>query len=270
MPVNASRIFAQRAARHGQQIVLAHHAFDPCRRMIGAAKVGHIDVNFGHVQYRRLLTREQYTQWLAVAARYARRKDEAQDLLHDALLAVSTAQRSDLSDPHNRAWLTGLIRNKAKMDARTAVRRRTRETLVARNRRPPPALSPPVDTPVLNMVKSLPPATRAVATLALHGMTRAEIAFVLRLSDVALRQRLATLRRKWAGVSDSMKDEAIEQVRHRRRTLGRELELGTMRRTLLALVRDVEGIGTHDPDGHLIIFDPKIRSRGGSPRQRQI
>ena len=77
-------------------------------------------------------------------------------------------------------------------------------------------------------------------------------------------QRLTTLRRKWADVSNDLQDYAIERLQSRRRTIGQELELGTMRRALLALVRDVDGVGTHDPDGHLLVFE----SRGRERRQR--
>jgi RNA polymerase sigma-70 factor (ECF subfamily) len=213
-----------------------------------------------------LLTAQEYKQWLAVAARHARRKGEAQDLLHDSLLAAAEARRTDLSTPQSRAWFAGLIRNKALMDARTAGRRRRREASVARAQRP--ALSTPADDADLKLVRSLPPAARAVATLALHGMTRAEIAFALGLSNVALRQRLTTLRRKWAGLSDEVRQTAIEQAARRQRTIGTELELGVIRRALVSLVREVEGIGTHDPDGHLIVFEHGAESRFRARRQQ--
>src|SRR5262249_15294284 len=121
---------------------------------------------------------------------------------------------------------------------------------------------------VLELVRVLPPATRAVATLALHGMTRHEIAFVLGLSDVALRQRLTTLRRKWSDVSDELRDDAIDRARERRRTIAGEMQLGQVRRALLALVREKPGIGTHDPDGHLIVIESRWSSQSGRSRQR--
>jgi RNA polymerase sigma-70 factor (ECF subfamily) len=213
----------------------------------------------------QLLDATEYKHWLTVAARYARRAGEAEDLLHDSLLAAAEARRADLSDSKTRAWFAGLIRNKAAMDARTAARRKRREAIVSQSRPQPTLANPRDDDAVLELVRSLPPATRAVATLALHGMTRPEIACALRLSDEALRQRLTTLRRKWVHVSRDAQDQAIERVQSRRRTIGQELALGTMRRALLTLVRDVDGIGTHDPDGHLLVFE----SRGHERRQQQ-
>jgi RNA polymerase sigma-70 factor (ECF subfamily) len=222
-----------------------------------------------------VLTREEYNHWLAVAARHARKRGEAEDLLHDSLLAAVEARRTDLSDAPTRGWFAGLIRNKAMMDARSAARRKRRETAFARGPAPPaqPTLSAPADDVALKLVRSLPPATRAVATLALHGMTRREIAFVLDLSDAALRQRLATLKRRWAGVSESAREDAVQCIRDRRRSIGQEMELGQVRRALLALVREVPGIGTHDPDGHLIMFEkpappPSPPSRSRRSRQR--
>ena len=218
-----------------------------------------------------MLTREEYNHWLAVAARHARKRGEAEDLLHDSLLAAVEARRTDLLAPPTRGWFAGLIRNKALMDARTAVRRKRRENAFATEPTPArPTLSAPADDVAVNLVRSLPPATRAVATLALHGMSRREIAFVLDLSDAALRQRLATLKRRWAGISDSAREDAMQLARERRRSIGQEMELGQVRRALLVLVREVPGIGTHDPDGHLIMFEnlPPPKSRSGRARQR--
>ena len=214
----------------------------------------------------RLLTADQYKYWLSIAARHARRAGEAEDLLHDALLAALVARRCSLADQQDRAWFAGMIRNKAKMHARTAVRRKRRETASAVKSQP--TLSFPADDPVLEIVRSLPPATRAVATLALHGMTRAEIAFVLGLSDVALRQRLTTLRKNWASMPDDLRDDAIDRARARRRTIAGEMEPALMRRALLALVREKPGIGTHDPDGHLIVIERPSPSRSVPSRQR--
>src|SRR5688500_20161509 len=91
----------------------------------------------------RLLNKEDYNHWLTVAARFAKKRDEAEDLLHESLLAAVQARRTDLADAHNRSWLAGTIRNKAMMAARTAGRRKRRESaVVAREAQPPrPALA---------------------------------------------------------------------------------------------------------------------------------
>jgi RNA polymerase sigma-70 factor (ECF subfamily) len=207
---------------------------------------------------------------LGVAARHARRADEAQDLLHDSLLAAAEAQRADLRRAENRAWFAGLIRNKAALAARTAVRRRRREALVIERSAPRPAEpATPSDDDILHLVRALPPGTRAVATLALHGMTRPEIACALGLSDAALRQRLTTLRRKWEHLSGDVQDGAIAYARSRQRTIAQKLEPGPMRRALLALLRWEPGVGTHDPDGHLIVIRDSSPASSQAGRARQ-
>ncbi len=217
-----------------------------------------------------MLNKADYDRWLAVAARFAKKRDEAEDLLHESLLAAVQARRTDLSDDHNRAWLGGTIRNKAMMAARTAGRRKRREAAVGASEIPPsqpalPALAA-ADEGTYHAIRSLPPGARIVAILALHGLTREEIACALDLAPAALRQRLTTLRKRWGDLSQDVRDEAIDRAHARRRTLGQALESGLIRRALLAFLHEQPGVGTHDPDGHLIILD--TRSRSGAPRQR--
>jgi len=218
----------------------------------------------------RLLNKEDYNHWLAVAARLARKRDEAEDLLHESLLAAVQARRTDLTDPQTRAWFAGMIRNKALMAARTAGRRKRRETAaVSPAEAPPQPALAAADDGTFHAIRALPAGARIVAILALHGLRREEIAYVLDLSPEALRQRLATLRKRWADLSESDREHAIDQARQRRRTLGQELESGLIRQALLAFLRDQPGVGTHDPDGHLIILDSRSsRSRSAAERQR--
>jgi RNA polymerase sigma-70 factor (ECF subfamily) len=220
----------------------------------------------------RLLNKNEYNHWLAVAARFARRRGEAEDLLHDSLLAAVQARRTNLDDPQTRAWFAGLVRNKAAMTARTAGRRRKREAAVL-----PPAEEPPpqpalaaADEGTYQAIRSLPASARIVAILALHGLTRQEIAYVLDLAPEALRQRLTTLRKRWCALSEDAREDALDRAQ-RQRTVGQELECGLIRRALLAFLREQPGVGTHDPDGHLIIFERPARSaksRTATPRQR--
>ncbi len=65
----------------------------------------------------------------AQARRLARRPDEADDLLQSALLAALESGRTDLASPETRRWLSGVLRNRATFDARSAGRRRKRETV---------------------------------------------------------------------------------------------------------------------------------------------
>jgi len=111
----------------------------------------------------------------AVARRHARSADEADDLVQQALLAAIEAGRTDFTSGQTRAWLKGVIRNKARMAARGAVRRRTRETAWQDGA----ALSIEGGTAGLPDVSALPRSLRLVALLAFAGATRPEIAWLL-------------------------------------------------------------------------------------------
>jgi RNA polymerase sigma-70 factor (ECF subfamily) len=217
----------------------------------------------------RLLNKSDYNHWLGVAARCSKRRGEAEDLLHESLLAAVQAHRTDLTREQNRAWLAGTIRNQAMMAARSAGRRKRRESAAAapEEQAPKPALAGAADDGTFDQIRALPAAARVVAILALHGLRRDEISYVLDLSPEALRQRLTTLRKRWGDLSDDARDDALGRAHARRRTLGQELESGLIRRALLAFLLEQPGLGTHDPDGHLIVFD--TRSRSASPRQRR-
>ncbi len=212
-----------------------------------------------------MLNKEEYNHWLAVAARMSRKRDEAEDLLHESLLAAVQARRTDFDAPQTRAWFTGLIRNKAAMTARSAGRRKRREALVTAPA-PQPALAA-ADDGTFHAIRELPKSARIVAILALHGLTRDEIACVLDLSPVALRQRMTTLRKRWRELPEDLRDLALGAARTRR-TLGANLESGLIRRALIAFLHQTPGIGTHDPDGHLIVFGKSSPSRNSLSRQR--
>jgi RNA polymerase sigma-70 factor (ECF subfamily) len=203
-----------------------------------------------------VIDRNDYSHWLRVASRWSRRRDEAEDLLQDALLAAVKASRTDLGDPKDRAWFAGVIRRKALMEARSGARRRRREASLVKTSNPASASD---DQTLLALVQRLPRASRIVATLALHGLNRAEIASVLDLSPTALRQRITSIRRAMRNVE--------RDIEPRFATIAGELEAGLLRRSLLGLVRRQGGFGTHDPDGHLILFarrGPHNSSPGGN------
>lgn len=212
-----------------------------------------------------MLNKDDYNHWLAVAARTTRRRDEAEDLLHESLLAAVQARRTDFANPRTRGWFAGMIRNKAAMAARSAGRRKRREAGAIK--RPQPALAS-ADDGTFQAIHALPKAARIVAILALHGLTREEIADVLELSDEALRQRLSTLRKRWNSLPEDAREQVVETAR-RRRSLGDDLETGLIRRALIAFLHEVPGVGTHDPDGHLIVFGRSAPSRISRPRQQK-
>lgn len=197
-----------------------------------------------------------YIELLRQARRAARRADEAEDLLQTILLAAVEAGRADLGAPENRRWLEGALRKRAAFDARTALRRRRRETLCAS----PPTVEPSEREQLpLRFVRSLPTALRATALLALTGHNRQEIAWLLRLSDPALRQRISEIRRRWREAGGHRIDEMPG--------LAGALAFGRIRRSLLAATRHNDVVlASHDPDGHLFVV---ARSQNRDLRQQE-
>lgn len=179
---------------------------------------------------------------LAMARRHARGRAEAEDLLQDALVAALAAGRS--GEAPDRAWLSGVMRNLARMQARTAARRRRREalSLVAAA-----TATEPAEPDRQVGLEGLPRAHRIVAALALSGHTRAEIRYLLGISDDALRQRIMVVRRHFTARGAPL-PACLPG-------LAGTLAFGTIRRGLLPLARRLErGLATHDPDGHPIVF----------------
>lgn len=222
----------------------------------------------------------------ALARRHARRAEEADDLLQSALLIALESGRADLSAPDNRRWLAGVIRNRALMDARSIARRHRRETRWAleadtanaqsddaphdrssrrksgsratrADDRPGFRLSPEradgdgSTAEDAHTLSALPPSLRLTALLAFNGCTKAEIGWLLNLSDAALRQRLSQLRRalKAAGASQAECLSDPPTI-----PLASHLPFGRIRRALLAPARRGGAfLASHDPDGHLFV-----------------
>lgn len=181
-----------------------------------------------------------FSQLCAIARREG--GEAAEDIVQDALLAAVRAGRSDLADVQNARWLRGVVRNQARMARRSAGRRRQRETSWERERSEPGA--PPGEAG--DFVGDLPPALRIVASLVLTGHNRAEIAWLLDLSDAALRQRVTALRRRLGAAGLAAPTEFVG--------LGLDLAYGRIRGALLPLVLRQQGaFASHDPDGHLFV-----------------
>lgn len=194
------------------------------------------------------MDRRTYLLLLGQARRRVRRLAEAEDLLQDALLIALEARRGDLTRVENRRWLAGVMRNRGLLDARSAARRRLRE---AEFQSTAPDMALP-DLPAYGRVSDLPPALRTTALLALTRHTRAEIAWLLRLSDVALRKRISEIRRRLVGAGDGVTDIDLRG----------NLPFGLMRRALLGRVRDRgPAFGSHDPDGNLFVVSSRIPMR---------
>ncbi len=197
--------------------------------------------------------RRPFAELYTLARRHSRRADEADDLLQSALLAALESGRTDLAAPETRRWLSGVIRNRAAFDARTAGRRRRRDTAWAEAA---PSVSPTAGPSTgEDLLHGLSPALRTTGLLVMNGCTRAEIGWLLNLPDTALRQRISQLRK-------ALKDcEAPGQPE-----LFGALAFGQLRRSLLAATRRGGAfLASHDPDGHLFVVG---RSHFAPPRQQ--
>jgi len=138
------------------------------------------------------------------------------------------------------------------MAARGAARRHQREIAAAdideastqASTQPDPA----------SLLQRLSPAPRRVAVLALHGLSMDEIRWILQLTPAAFRQRLTSIRKAIGAMPPEQRAEslALAYVRDPARTV--ELQFGLVRRALKSALRGGAGLGTHDPDGHLLVI----------------
>lgn len=198
-----------------------------------------------------------YAELLRKARRATRRADEAEDLLQTVLVAAVEAGRTDLSKIENRRWLEGALRRRATFDARSAVRRRKREAPFAVGSCEPTDRDP---VPV-RFVATLPPSLRTTTLLALTGHTRQEIAWLQRLADPALRQRIAEIRRRWLAFGGTPLAEIPG--------LAGALAFGNIRRSLLAMARQPGTLlASHDPDGHLFVIGTSQNHAARQPSRR--
>jgi RNA polymerase sigma-70 factor (ECF subfamily) len=185
-----------------------------------------------------------YARLCAVARRECGDAASAEDVVQDALVVAVASGRSDLADPATARWLSGVVRNKARMLARGAGRRRRREHLWFSEREPDPAGMDPDD--LETALVDLPPSLKVLAALALTGHSKREIAYLLDLPDTALRQRLTSLRRALAARGIAMPATTPG--------LNLDLQYGRIRDALLPLLLAQNGtIASHDPDGHLFV-----------------
>ena len=196
-----------------------------------------------------------YAQLRAIARRDGCDANAAEDMVQEALLAAVLAGRTDFDAVDTARWLTGTVRNRARMAARSAVRRRRREALW--HRQSAPDATPEEASEVASLLASLPPSLKAVAALTLSGHNRREIAWLLDLSDVALRQRITALKRRVVEAGLALPADLPG--------LNLDLAYGRIRDALLpSLLRHGGMFASHDPDGHLFIV-----ARSQKPVSRQ-
>lgn len=198
------------------------------------------------------MTLAEYRECLAMARRYVRFASAAEDLLHEALLVGIRAGRLEFTNAGDRAWLAGTMRNLAAETARSESRRRRRESAWS-EQQPAVSENEGVSESPAPVLRRLTEGTRRVAVLALHGMNADEIRYVLGLKPPAFRQRLTSLRRALGALPGPLRAEALALAYSRPRRVGEaRLDFGLIRRALLQHLRDHAGVGTHDPDGHLL------------------
>lgn len=180
---------------------------------------------------------------------------EAEDLVQDVLL-FALAEKRNCADPAFLPWAAGAIRNHARFVARTSGRRRLREAAHGRPAAPEPAELPRFPRAFLT---GLPRSRRVVAQLVNLGMDRREIGYLLGLGEVALRQRIAGLKRAWLGFAGDRDapPPAPEAAAD-----------GRARRALKAGLLPVKprAFAIRDPDGIPIFFasDGHVRNRHGN------
>jgi len=165
-------------------------------------------------------------------------------MVQEALVIAVEAGRRDLADAETARWLRGVVRNRARMAARAGRRRLLRDhawQALCSAAGPQPEPGGPAE-----IVAGLPPALRTVAALVLTGHNRREIAYLLELSDPALRQRISALKRLLQRRGLAAPEELAG--------LSLGLAYGRIRDALLpALLRHGGSFASHDPDGHLFI-----------------
>jgi DNA-directed RNA polymerase specialized sigma24 family protein len=137
--------------------------------------------------------RDAYDECLRVAARCARDRADAGDLVQTVFLQALERGVSDLDAADRRAWLRGALRRRAAFEARVAGRRRRRESRWgdargSADQSPRPWQFSP------EFLAQLQPSVRALAALASADLNPDEIRSVLRLSGTAFRKRLSMLR----------------------------------------------------------------------------
>lgn len=202
-----------------------------------------------------------YRRLRSTARRHANSAADADDLVQDALL-IALEEGRDALDANALPWLSGVIRQRALMQARSAIRRRRRDALFAPSpdeRMPPPAAAPDAQA----LLANLPPAARRVAVLALHGLGHEEIRWILGVPDTAFRQRLTRIRKALGAMSPGQRAEAMALAYVRDPSRSVDLQFGLVRRALKAALGGRDGLGSHDPDGHLLVVRSRAHTSAG-------
>ena len=166
----------------------------------------------------------------------------------------------DWSSLRHRAWLFGVVRNRAAAGVRSAVRRRRRESAVSQ------AVSGKARSWAWEpaFLSSLPRSLLVVAKLASADLSSNEMRWLLRLSPTALRTRLSTLRRAVVAQGELPIVVAMPSGP----------DFGQKRAVLLSSVKRAPSrtIATLDPDGHALFFREVAHKTSplGNSEQKEI
>ena len=197
-----------------------------------------------HVSRTLLMVPSQYPQLYAIAHRLVDDMGEAQDIVQEAYLAAFLSGFTDFDSIDTRKWLMGVVRNKARMALRTAVRRRGRESQWQVGEADVLTYD---QQEIVQLLNRLTPSLKAVLALALSGHNKTEIAYLLNLTDAALRQRICALKNRILAEGIAMPGELPG--------LNPQTLYGRIRVALLSKLSHGEGLlASHDPDGHLFII----------------
>jgi DNA-directed RNA polymerase specialized sigma24 family protein len=191
---------------------------------------------------------EAYEECLRVAGAVSRSRHDVRDLVQTVLLEAIEHGVLDFDAAERRAWLRGALRKRAAFEARTAARRRRRESrwFGARVARGVRDARPWVFSH--DFLARLQPSVRTLAALAAADLSPDEIRAILRLSATAFRKRVSVLRR----VVREATDAGVPIVAARSTAFA----LGPRRAELIASLRRrrCAVLASHDPDGHPLLF----------------
>ena len=194
-----------------------------------------------------IMSPDLYAYWRHVADRYAPRDSPAAgDLLHDAALAVGGLPVA--TEGEDARVFVGVLRMLAKQGRRADHRRVRREGRFGAE----PVAVASTHEPVSGAPLPMPPLTSdqwVLLALLAGDYDRGEIAHLLGVSPQALRQRIATLRRRLTrlcpGGRSTVADVAVRRLAERR-----SVEEVALRARAIALARRRGTVVALDPDGH--------------------